>query len=281
MIVNYDISSPSYIKIFRQSVPVYYRADLLRVIVACNELIENKEQIFIFSNLNIEKTTYDELFDEETINNLEKYNILMACIYRSFGDACGPSAGFENSFFMMKYDEKLFTATEIMIINVARDVMNHLIDKKMHDLGKLQQLIYDLYPNMFKFYYTLKYCGKLFDHDYKLINMSSPPVPSPSTHLSGPRVANDYENYYIGIIRTSSTTPAPLVIMYGLSEDDIKKCPSSVQLHKGFVKIIEDLDLEIQVQTKIIDNVSYRLFDTFDIYIPTKRINVPKSHFGA
>jgi hypothetical protein len=158
--------------------------------------------------------------------------------------------------------------------------MNHLIDKKMPNLGKLQQLIYDLYPNMFKFYYTLRYCGKLFDHDYKSINMLSPSVPS--SDLSGPRIANDYENYYIRTLRASSSaSPGPPVIMYGLSEDDIKKCPSSVQLHKGFVKIIEDLDLEIQVETKIIDNVSYRLFDTSDIYIPTKRINIPKSHFGA
>src|SRR5205823_15123562 len=135
-------------------------------------------------------------------------------------------------FFMMLYDVNLLKATNTMIIDASRDIMNKVIDNgtSMNTINeKFGQLIYELYKNMLKYYYSLKFCGILIDkYRGKLINMTS------NNELNNE--LSEYKDYVNDIAGINQRGYLSIVrdIGLGFTENDINTCTDINYIYKDF-----------------------------------------------
>ena len=153
----------NYCRKFKDRMPVYFRVDLLRPIIALHILSTTKEaDYFVYADLDMEPLSQEQLFDDETMVNLGKYGIVMAR---------GGWLGFENGFQIISNDNKhLFEAIEWALIQLNIERAYNALKGTFYNVSHtqprgsmepLQQVVYDSYLSMFKYFYYLEGYGKL------------------------------------------------------------------------------------------------------------------------
>ena len=136
------------IDIFSDKTPVYFRADLGRVIAAI-KTVKKDGKPFVYADIDVKPMGAKKLFDEQTQKHLAKYGIVMAS---------DPSFGFENRFQITTNKPELLRAMQKTLVK-----MN--IIHAGGGAGKYSHIhpeqIYSTYPFMFKVFYHLNGSGKL------------------------------------------------------------------------------------------------------------------------
>jgi hypothetical protein len=154
-------------EIFSSNLPVYFRADLLRAIVAEEMIKQNKDSCFVYADYDVKPLSKPQLFDQKTLAHLRKYNFVMAHEANKLG--------FENSFQIVTFNEQLLKALKLMVIkaNIMRahsfledikeqaDPISPLhIPKvwKTHEVGFQENIFYS-YPLMYSYLCQLRAIG--------------------------------------------------------------------------------------------------------------------------
>lgn len=153
--------------IFSENMPVYFRADLLRAVLAEEILRQNKTGCFVYTDFDVKPLTKAELFDKKTLENLKKYHFVMAKETNRLG--------FENSFQIFTYDETLLKAASTMLIEAnlmrARSFLEELrhgnffakdsMALKIYRAGHQENIFYS-YPLMYAYWAQLQNKEPLF-----------------------------------------------------------------------------------------------------------------------
>jgi hypothetical protein len=136
------------IAVFSNDLALYFRVDLLREIIAYEKLKTDEMSCFIYSDIDMDPITKDQLFDDETVYLLNKYGIIM------------PRGGiefvYENGFQMAVKDTFALKAIKDILIDVNIAIANSFL-KKMEHKELLGQRVYSTFPIMFRYLYFLKY----------------------------------------------------------------------------------------------------------------------------
>jgi hypothetical protein len=164
-----DIRNLSLIKennghIFSDAVPVYFRVDLARVIATCEELENKRTNCFVYADIDMKAISKANLFDVETMNNLNRYGIVLP---RS-GNLCK----FENGFHMAVNDQNTLLSVKIYLIFASLKKMNEYLEKPDLLNGNFlsnftSQIIFYSYPAMLYYLYQLKGFGQ-YDSNNKI-----------------------------------------------------------------------------------------------------------------
>jgi hypothetical protein len=159
-------------EVFSDKTPVYFRVDLLRLIIALHIINKHEASNFVYGDLDIEPISEEQLFDAETIQNLQKYGIVMAHSTHS-------RLGFENGFQIISNNKhNLLEAIEwaIVTLNIQRAYNALLGDFCQYSpktpLQELQEIVYMSYESMFKYFYHLEGYGKLKIPNHSAISKS-------------------------------------------------------------------------------------------------------------
>jgi hypothetical protein len=146
-----------YPNVFSNKIPVYFRVDLARMIIALELLsTSTKPTYFVYADVDMKPLTPEEFFDAETIRKLKEYGFVMAKV------PLAEPGTFENGFqIMSNINLNLLEAISFVIVdlNIAR-AMNALagqfFDLKDHDpMKSLQEAVYASYGIMFKYFWSL------------------------------------------------------------------------------------------------------------------------------
>lgn len=112
-------------QVFSDDIPVYFRADILRIIIAKNLLKENTNLYFVYSDLDIKPLSKKDLFDRVTLKELDRYSIIMAHEYNLMN--------FENGFFIANYNKNLIKSMSLYLkvnIKIANQALSHTTRNK-------------------------------------------------------------------------------------------------------------------------------------------------------
>lgn len=164
-------------RVFSSEIPVYFRVDLARAILL-HDLVKNGESTYaVYGDLDMLPMSEAELFDEETVDNLKSFGLVMA--------KGGTGCGFENGFQITSHHNiNMLNAINFAIIkqNIERGKIaleqGYFAVDGFHDGGfkengyriggrqttpmcGLQQIVYESYPNMFEYFYALDNCFKI------------------------------------------------------------------------------------------------------------------------
>jgi|ERR1700733_465773 len=156
-------------EIFSTEIPVYFRADLSRAIVAEEMIRQNKNSYFVYADFDVKPMTKIQLFDRKTLDLLNKYNFVMA--------KTANKLGFENGFQIFTYNEKLLKAMRLMLIkaNILRahtfleeakekedpnSILNNARVWKIQEIGFQENVFYS-YPLMYTYFCQLQNTGSL------------------------------------------------------------------------------------------------------------------------
>ncbi|MBD3231604.1 hypothetical protein GF322_02985 [Candidatus Dependentiae bacterium] len=154
-----DIRTLSIIKknpeIFSSEIPIYFRVDILRAIIAIHILNNNESNYFIYADLDTTPISHDEIFNLETRNHLEKYSIVMA-----YADNI---EGFENGFQIISNDKiNLLKAMQYIIIDLNLHRIKTLLKCQYKPLKDIELIVYGSYKRMFQYFYHLENQGILY-----------------------------------------------------------------------------------------------------------------------
>ena len=151
-------------EVFSDNIPVYFRVDLLRAIIALYMLFNHEIFYFVYADLDMEPLSQEQIFDDETMQKLQKYGIVMAkCDYKPF----------ENGFQIISYHNyRLIRAMRWALIDVniqrAYKVLKFLSGAKDKTLAarelsnmKFEQVVFNSYTNMFRYFYFLEGYGTI------------------------------------------------------------------------------------------------------------------------
>jgi len=146
--------------VFSEKIPVYFRVDLLRVIIALHELANDKNPTsWVYGDLDMEPLSAEELFDSETLQNLKQYGIVMAANAKDY---------FENGFQIISNEnEHLLEAISLVLIDVNIQRACNALSGKFFDsryylpMQALQEIVYRSYDVMFKYFSSLEGHEKL------------------------------------------------------------------------------------------------------------------------
>lgn len=149
-------------KVFSNKTPVYFRADLLRVMAAVHTLSTHKADHFVYADFDVKPLSKQELFDKTTLQQLKEFGFVMA------KDEC---SGFENSFQITSKHSNLINAIKRTLIDLNIKRAHHALDgvffdssgmrDPQHPMKPLQQIVYSSYPSMFNYFCHLQGWGKL------------------------------------------------------------------------------------------------------------------------
>lgn len=100
--------------VFSDTLPIYFRVDLLRVIAADNEIQKRDEKYFVYSDLNIDPLPVQELFDSDTLKALNLFGLVLPQ-----NKGFDLSFRFENGFFIMdSSNSSMVRATRLGLIEI-------------------------------------------------------------------------------------------------------------------------------------------------------------------
>lgn len=162
-----------YAEVFSPLMPVYFRVDLLRAITLYHMTTTGESTTCVYGDIDMEAISKKELFDEETVGNLDKFGIVMAR---------GGHLGFENGFqIVSSANPNLLKAMKLALIDVniarAKRVLTEIqeierasaiVERSLTSqsarneeysrpiLHVLKQIVYDSYPNMFRYFFHLE-----------------------------------------------------------------------------------------------------------------------------
>lgn len=162
-------------EIFSDKTPVFFRVDLLRVIETVDVLTQSEQlTYFVYTDLDAQPMTKDELFDKETLLNLKKYGIITS-VNTFYG------WGYENSFHIMSNQKPhLFTAVNHALIelNILRaqnalkgNFRNEHYPSPSTPIRDLSETVYHSYPLMLLYFLHLDnqiqmtYNGSSYDYE--------------------------------------------------------------------------------------------------------------------
>ena len=142
-------------RVFSDEAPVYFRADLLRPVVALYLFAKDETDIFVYSDLDVKPMTVEELFDLETIKKLNKYGIVL-CSSRD----CGTCSWYENGFqIICGNKENLLEAMDYMLVQLNCGMFYHGRPNFLRQ--RLTEIVFKSYRLMFAYFYHLEGYGKL------------------------------------------------------------------------------------------------------------------------
>jgi len=171
--------------LFSADMPVYWRADFARAIVVMEEVKNNQDACCIYTDFDIKPLKKEQLFDQDSLHLLKKFGFVMAYEQNL--------VGFENSFQMFMYDEKLLKAIQDIIITAniirGRSFQKEIEEKeqptgffcnpvvwKRHEVSFQENVFYS-YPLMHTYLGQLHGTTKLTlldkGHEYDLKDSSS------------------------------------------------------------------------------------------------------------
>ncbi len=149
-------------EVFSAQTPVYFRVDLVRAIIEVNSIRTKETEAAVAADVDMQPLTCDQLFDSETIGNLEKNGIVMARNKR---------LGFENGFQIVSQNNpNLIEAMQHALIDLniergkvglAGQILNGNGRIEYNTMRPLQQIVYESYPKMFQYFYHLEGRGEL------------------------------------------------------------------------------------------------------------------------
>ena len=97
--------------IFSDKLPIFFRVDLLRVIAQVHDVSTGVTPYFVYADLDIKPLSREELFDEEAMQNLKTFGLVLAY--------CPKFAGFENNFQMLScHNKKMLEAMNYLLIEL-------------------------------------------------------------------------------------------------------------------------------------------------------------------
>ncbi len=140
--------------IFAPRTLVYFRTDLLRPIIQLHQIEIEKFQYSIYSDLDVGTMNRDEIFDEDTVQNLEKYGITFAAAAEA--KTIFVMGGHENYFSVVSSNNRT-------MCQALRDaVVRRSIAKWKHHLSKMDrtadevnaQYVFYCYGQAMLFYYN-------------------------------------------------------------------------------------------------------------------------------
>jgi hypothetical protein len=151
--------------IFDMSMPIYFRVDLLRAIVADHLAKKADKEFVVYADLNIPSMDGDDLFDKETLVNLDKYGFVMAK-----NNAADLKNNYENAFFIINANNKeLVHASRTMLIDANIERGKEFLKRGYTKQGESERLggralcksifneiIYISYKTMFAYYLYLQ-----------------------------------------------------------------------------------------------------------------------------
>jgi hypothetical protein len=151
-----------YPNVFSNKIPVYFRVDLARMIIALELLSTSpKPTYFVYADLDMKPLIPEKLFDLDTMQKLKEYGFIMSAFD-------GPFANFENGFqIISNINHNLLKAISFVIVdlNIARalnalkgeffDVRLAFDTKKHCPMKDLQEAVYKSYGIMFKYFLSL------------------------------------------------------------------------------------------------------------------------------
>ena len=132
------------------SVPVYFRADIIRLMISQFQLQQQKGLKYsIYSDLDVTPISFGELFTKENSDKLDKIGMVVS--------RGGFNCNMENSFHIAQNHWATVEALELTIeANIAR-----FFQKSSQEQEKSGQQVYDTYPPMFRYLYHLRGYGLL------------------------------------------------------------------------------------------------------------------------
>ncbi|MES2199601.1 MAG: hypothetical protein V4489_05500 [Chlamydiota bacterium] len=121
-------------QVFSEKMPIYFRVDLLRAIVADHVLTNKETKFFVYGDIDMTPLSRKELFDKRTVNFLDDFGIVMKK---------GGWLGFENGFQILNGENRqLMDSHRKVIIDLNLEMALN------HPRAIREQQIYDTYPAM-------------------------------------------------------------------------------------------------------------------------------------
>ncbi len=152
-------------KIFSDKIPIYFRVDILRPIIALNSLTHEVDYC-VFADLDMEPLSKEQLFDSETLRKLSQDGIVMA--------KSATSNGFENGFQIISNDQScLLDAMEFALVdlniqrayNALKGNFKPLAmssrQRPLTSIEAIEQAVFFSYVPMFQYFYHLAERTKL------------------------------------------------------------------------------------------------------------------------
>lgn len=143
--------------VFSEKLPVYFRADLLRIVTALDWVTRCvQECFFVYADFNVEPMSEVELFDSDTQNKLEKFGTV-------FQQKDDNDTKIENSFFIIgNNNENLIKAIETAIVKVnimrAKAITNNSYNARK---PTIPEAVYNSLRSAFQYFYFLEGYGEL------------------------------------------------------------------------------------------------------------------------
>ena len=155
-IVLRDIRTLTYVqqqsRLFSDETPIYFRADLLRAVIAVAMFTEQHNNYWVYADLDMKPLTQAQLFDQETVDMLERYGILFAH---------GGWHGFEYGFHIINLNNQLLRAAlQHAIIDINSQRAYYVLSTK-GTIHLLDELVYHSLPAMLAYFYHLSDWGTL------------------------------------------------------------------------------------------------------------------------
>ncbi len=137
--------------LFSDTVPVYFRADLSRVIASI-EVLKKTKRTCVYADVDIKPMPEKELFDTQTKQHLKDFGICMGRV---------PWARWENSFHMMEYRPNLIKSLKkILVKSNVRHAHRRLQLNSLYKHIDVER-VYHSYYLMLNYFYSLEKLGTL------------------------------------------------------------------------------------------------------------------------
>lgn len=165
--------------VFSSETPVYFRADLLRVMATVDTLDKQRavsvgsgapsDSYFIYADFDVAPLSQEELFDPETLAHLGRFGMVVAQ-----GGLSSGIVPMENAFHIVRGGQAhLMEALKTAIIETNIQRGKIALDGELHTrhyphTSALPQIVYDSYPSMYRYLYHLEGLGSLQVKQYQL-----------------------------------------------------------------------------------------------------------------
>lgn len=208
---------------FSDELPVYFRVDLLRPVIAVTDLFrsDRKYSYLVFGDLDMEPMSREHLFDQETLGKLHQYGIVMAH---------SKSYDFENGFHIIAGNNRLQDPLRTILIGLnierakfalaaKREIDELKIKKERHELlsyeqerrllndpmQPLHQIVYGSYAAMFDLLFHNEGWGEL------LVNLDHQPYRFGQHHYEPFGLDGNRRRYEFRLIDSTKAIPTKKV----------------------------------------------------------------------
>jgi hypothetical protein len=287
-----------YAEVFSNKVTVFFRADLVRVIIALHALFyQDKPTFFVYADLDAKPMTAKELFDAETLQKLKTYGIVLAKGKNPLLPSGGKPAfdvPFENGFQIISNgNAHLLEAMSYILVdlNIER-AKNALLGKYFHrgetcPMEDLLPSVYASYPYMFmywrslekRFELTLVVAGKR-DYDKKIDGLRPFGLKHQQSRVGLARAIN-VPRMLKKILSAPAIIYASLAIISKIAHiPGIKKIAHILEINTQSLRLIVVCIFGFLALNKILSILHESITDEIpasDYATPTKEVDIPPS----